>query len=107
MIGTVANRYNYIDKILLINPATKLDQKELSNMQARKKNKNIVLVGNKDGSYEYRNKYSEYAKVHIVMNADHHFSGESLKNFISAADMYLFRRTPFLFLRQLARLEKE
>lgn len=90
MAGATAHMYDYIDKILLINPATGLEQSELSNLQNREKNKNIILIGEKDPSYKNRDEYSKYAKIHVVKNADHHFSGHSFTKFINAADKYLF-----------------
>ncbi len=90
MLGATAHLFDYIDKILLINPATGLEQNEFSNMSERDKNKNIILVGDKDPSYDNYNEYSKYAKVHIIKGADHHFSGDNFVNFLNAADRYLF-----------------
>ena len=90
MLGATAHLFDYIDKILLINPATGLEQNEFSNMSERDKNKNIILIGDKDPSYDNYNEYSRYAKVHIIKGADHHFSGECFTSFLNAADEYLF-----------------
>lgn len=90
MIGATAHIYDYIDKILLINIATGLERSELTNLQNRDRSKNIILIGEKDPSYKNRDEYSKYAKIHIVENADHHFSGDSFAEFINAADKYLF-----------------
>lgn len=90
MIGATAHIYDYIDKILLINPATGLDQNELTNMSERHIDKNIILIGDKDPSCEHCDEYSKYAKVHIVKGADHHFSKNSFTDFLNAADKYLF-----------------
>ena len=65
MIGATAHLYDYIDKILLINPATGLDQNELSNLSERDKN-------------------------YVVKGADHHFSGDSFTAFLNSAEEYLF-----------------
>lgn len=90
MLGATAHLFDYIDKILLINPATGLEQDELSNMSERDNNKNIILIGDKDQSYDNYNEYSKYAKVHIIKGADHHFSGDNFVDFLNAADRYLF-----------------
>lgn len=59
-------------------------------MSERDKNKNIILIGDKDPSYDNCNEYSKYAKVHIIKGADHHFSGDNFVDFLNAADRYLF-----------------
>lgn len=90
MLGATAHLFHYIDKLLLINPATGLEQNELANMSERDKSKNIILVGEKDPSYGNYDEYSKYAKVHIIKGADHHFSGDTFKVFLNAAEKYLF-----------------
>ena len=90
MIGATAHLYDYIDKILLINPATGLDQNELSNLSERDKNQNIILVGDHDPSYKNYDEYSKYAKVYVIKGADHHFSGDSFTAFLNSAEEYLF-----------------
>ena len=94
MAGAEAHKYSYIDKILLINPAMRLDFVEMKafeeGLKNRKKDKNFILIGSEDPSVIALIKYKDYANFHIVKGANHSFAGKHFKTFINAAEKYLF-----------------
>ncbi|WP_129735100.1 hypothetical protein [Candidatus Nanosyncoccus alces] len=91
MIGSVASMYDYIDKILLINPATLLDLNDYKSLKLRPKDSNIILIGEKDPSVEHIELFKDLGTVNIQRGADHHFSGSSFEDFLEATSKYIFK----------------
>ena len=91
MIGALAYSYDYVDQILMINPAVSLDREDFKSLAERKIQNNHVLIGSNDPSYKYRDEFAKYAQVHIVDGADHYFSDKYLDDFIDAPNYYLYR----------------
>lgn len=91
MIGALAYSYDFVDQILMINPAVSFDCEDFKSLAERKAELNHVLIGSNDPSYKYRDEFAKYAQVHIVEGADHYFSGEYLDDFINALNYYLYR----------------
>ena len=91
MISEVAPMYDYIDKILLINPATLLDNNAFNQLKGRARESNIFLIGDKDLSYDLINQFENLGVVNIEHGADHHFSGASFNTFLKAPAQYLFK----------------
>lgn len=90
VIGVLAYAYDFVDKILMINPAISLDREDFKSLYERDANLNHVLIGSNDPSYKYRDEFAKYAQVHIVDGADHYFSGDYLNEFIEAPNKYLY-----------------
>ena len=90
MIGSVASMYDYIDKILLINPATLLNLNDYKNLKSRSKDSNIILIGEKDPSMEYIELFKDLGTVIVQPGADHHFSGPSFEDFLAATSKLIF-----------------
>ncbi len=90
VIGALAYAYDFVDKILMINPAISLDREDFKSLSERDASLNHVLIGSNDPSYEYRDEFAKYAQVHIVDGADHYFSGDYLNEFIEAPNKYLY-----------------
>lgn len=90
VIGALAYAYDFVDKILMINPAISLDREDFKSLSERDANLNHVLIGSNDPSYKYRDEFAKYAQVHIVDGADHYFSGDYLNEFIEAPNKYLY-----------------
>ena len=91
MTASTASMYNYIDKVLLINPATLLKIEDYENLKDRSKESNIFLIGEKDPSLEYIDYFNSIGVVNIQPEADHHFSGSSLDAFIESPSKYIFK----------------
>ena len=91
MICEVAPMYDYIDKVLLINPATLLDNNTFEQLKSRARESNIFLIGDKDPSYKFINQFKNLGVVNIEHGADHHFSGSSFDAFLKAPAQYLFK----------------
>ena len=90
MAGSVAYMFDYIDKVLMINPVTRIDWDDMRSLIERPKSSNIFLIGDKDASYDLLKNYKQLGTVHVVRGADHHFSDKSLDSFIDAPARYLF-----------------
>lgn len=90
MIGSAASMYDYIDKVLLINPATLLGLDDYNSLKARPKESNIILIGEKDPSMNHLELFNDLGVVHVCPGADHHFSGSSFDDFIESPSKYIF-----------------
>lgn len=90
MTSIVSLIFDYIDKILLINPATLIDNDVFGDLNQRPRQSNIFLISEQDPSFKFVDKFKEVGTVYIQPNADHHFSGQSLEVFLSAPEKYLF-----------------
>lgn len=91
MIGAAASMYDYIDKVLLINPATLLKLEDYKSLENRPKESNIILIGEKDSAMDYIELFSNLGVVNIQPGADHHFSASSLDAFIDSPTKYIFK----------------
>lgn len=89
MVGTTASMYDYVDKVLLINPAIGLDIQSYENLKDRPKESNIFLIGENDPSLRYSDLFNSVGIVNIELGADHHFSGAAFDAFIEAPVKYL------------------
>ena len=90
MTSIVSLIFDYIDKILLINPATLIDNDVFDDLSQRPRRSNIFLISEQDPSFKLVDKFKEVGTVYIQPNADHHFSGQSFEAFLSAPEKYLF-----------------
>lgn len=90
MTSIVSLIFDYIDKILLINPATLIDNDVFDDLSQRPRQLNIFLISEQDPSFKLVDKFKEVGTVYIQPNADHHFSGQSFEAFLSASEKYLF-----------------
>jgi pimeloyl-ACP methyl ester carboxylesterase len=90
VIGALAYAYDFVDKILMINPAISLDREDFKSLSERDASLNHVLIGSNDPSHKYRDEFAKYAQVHIIEGADHYFSGDYLNEFIGAPNKYLY-----------------
>lgn len=90
MTSIVSLIFDYIDKILLINPATLIDNDVFDDLSQRPRQLNIFLISEQDPSFKLVDKFKEVGTVYIQPNADHHFSGQSFEVFLSAPEKYLF-----------------
>ena len=90
MTSIVSLIFDYIDKILLINPATLIDNDVFDDLSQRPRRSNIFLISEQDPSFKLIDKFKEVGTVYIQPNADHHFSGQSFEAFLSAPEKYLF-----------------
>ena len=90
MTSIVSLIFDYIDKILLINPATLIDNDVFGDLNQRPRQSNIFLISEQDPSFKFVDKFKEVGTVYIQPNADHRFSGQSFEVFLSAPEKYLF-----------------
>ena len=81
MTSIVSPIFDYIDKILLINPATLIDNDVFNDLSQRPRQSNIFLISEQDPSFKFVDKIKEVGTVYIQPNADHHFSANHLKPF--------------------------
>ena len=81
MTSIVSPIFDYIDKILLINPATLIDNDVFNDLSQRPRQSNIFLISEQDPSFKFVDKFKEVGTVYIQPNADHHFSANHLKPF--------------------------
>lgn len=93
MTSIVSLIFDYIDKILLINPATLIDNDVFDDLSQRPRQLNIFLISEQDPSFKFVDKFKEVGTVYIQPDADHHFSGQSFEAFLSAPEKYLFEET--------------
>lgn len=86
VVAQVTNEYPYINHLLLINPASKL------NIEGTKKGLNEfngkidILLGEEDPSLDD----FEGFEITVVKGADHNFSGEAFTAFLNAPNRYFF-----------------
>lgn len=90
MASIVSIIFDYIDKILLINPATLIDNDVFDDLSQRPRQLNIFLISEQDPSFKLVDKFKEVGTVYIQPNADHYFSDQSFEAFLSAPEKYLF-----------------
>ena len=90
MTSIVSPIFDYIDKILLINPATLIDNDVFDDLSQRPRQLNIFLISEQDPSFKLVDKFKEVGTVYIQPNADHYFSDQSFEAFLSAPEKYLF-----------------
>ena len=90
MTSIVSLIFDYIDKILIINPATLIDNDIFDDLSQRPRQLNIFLISEQDPSFKLVDKFKEVGTVYIQPTADHHFSGQSFEVFLSAPEKYLF-----------------
>lgn len=91
MISEVASMYDYIDKVLLINPTTLLNNDSFNELKKRPKELNLFLIGDQDPSFDFIDLFKEVGIVNIERGADHHFSGSSFDAFLKAPAQYIFK----------------
>ena len=90
MTSIVSLIFDYIDKILIINPATLIDNDVFDDLSQRPRQLNIFLISEQDPSFKLVDKFKEVGTVYIQPNADHHFSGQSFEAFLYPPEKYLF-----------------
>lgn len=90
IIAQIAWEYPYISRILLVNPAMKLNPYKIKKGLNELKGNNVtILVGSRDPSIS-ETKELGIERTIIVEGADHNFSGDHLKTFLEAPSRYLF-----------------
>ncbi len=96
IVAQIAWEYPEITRILLINPATKLGIDKIKyGLSEFGVDRITIIFGSEDpsvGDVDTIAKLSEAKNVntHILEGVDHNFSGDSLEEFISAPNLYLF-----------------
>lgn len=92
LIGTIAYEYDYITKLLLINPAKMLDTEPLLTGLDKFNGQATILFGGQDITADIIDKMTETgSRVEMVNGADHYFSGEHFNTFCDAPSKYLFK----------------
>jgi pimeloyl-ACP methyl ester carboxylesterase len=90
ILAQIAWEYPLISRILLVNPAMKLNPDKIKRGLAElNNNKLAILVGSKDPSIS-ETKELRIERTIIVEGADHNFSGDTFPLFLEAPDRYLF-----------------
>jgi predicted alpha/beta hydrolase family esterase len=86
----ISHEYPRIKRLLLINPATKLDMHRIESGLSKFNGETpTILIGSQDPSFA---DVGSLNNVNIVVEqgADHHFSGKSFKTFQDSPHNYLF-----------------
>lgn len=98
VIAQIAWEYPYASRLLLINPAMKLNGSKIIKGLSSLKNKDVtLLLGSKDPSLsQVKNLNSINLKTIVLDGVDHNFSGESIICFIESPDLYLFNDHPIV-----------
>lgn len=96
VIAMIAHEFPAIRQILLINIAMSLQPEDIVEGLAKFKGKTTVLIGDGDPSIEEVHNIQFLddrvnMNIEVAKDTDHYFSGESFKQFLEAADSYLFR----------------
>jgi pimeloyl-ACP methyl ester carboxylesterase len=94
IIARIAHEYDDIADILLINPALKLDsQAILAGLKKTEANVTIIF-GEDDPSVSFSAALREDGHDVVVLEGvDHHFTGDSIMDFIKLPQEYLFRES--------------
>jgi predicted esterase len=93
VIASIAWEYPMITKLLLINPAMKMDIHQMKRGAKEFGTEKItMLIGGNDPSIQQAREFSEQLgiKTIYVDGADHNFSGEAFQTFLDAPSKYLF-----------------
>ena len=96
VIAQIAWEYPFITRLLLINPATKLDLTRIKQgLVEFGAEKTTILVGSEDPSLAdieslSETKGLESLRTTVAEGADHYFSGEAFQIFLRAPGLYLF-----------------
>ena len=90
IISQIAWEYPFISKLLLINPATKLNPTKIKNGLFKfGDDKVTILVGSKDPSLKDITELKIKNTI-VIDGADHNFSGDAFASFLEAPKKYLF-----------------
>ena len=90
ILAQIAWEYPFISRILLVNPAMKLNPEKIINGLNELDDKDItILVGSNDPSMSETTKILK-GEIIVVDGADHNFSGDAFSIFLDATDRYLF-----------------
>ncbi len=91
LIGSIAYKYDFISKLLLINPASKLNLTMFFSGLQTFNGKTTILLGDHDPMFKYTERLQCLgSRVVVVSGADHNFSGEHFNTFLNAPAKYLF-----------------
>lgn len=96
VIAQIAWEYPFITRLLLVNPAVKLDLARIKQgLVEFGAEKTTILVGSADPSVAdikllREAKGFRALRTEIAEGADHHFSGEAFQVFLQAPEIYLF-----------------
>lgn len=91
LVGSIAYEYDFISKLLLINPASKLNRDTFFSGLQKFHGKATILLGDHDPMFKYAEKLQRLgSQIVVVPGADHNFSGEHFDTFLNSPAKYLF-----------------
>jgi len=82
IIARIAWEYPEIKKLLLVNPAFKMNPDNILSGLAKYTGDVRFVFGSKDPSIEWAKKLKEKYEVSVIDGSDHNFSGEYIETFI-------------------------
>lgn len=91
LIGSIAYEYDFISKLLLINPASKLNRDTFFSGLQKFDGKATILLGDHGPMFKYAEELQHLgSQIVVVSGADHNFSGEHFDTFLNSPAKYLF-----------------
>ncbi len=102
IVACIAWEYPNISRLMLINPATKLDMQKIKYGLAEfGGNKITILIGSKDPAAEHVKELTSanetaIMRTFVIEGADHNFSGDAFAVFMGAPHAHLFNQALYL-----------
>lgn len=94
IIARIAHEYDNITDLLLINPAQKLDSQAILTGLKKTKANVTIIFGEDDPSVSFSaDLRADGHAVVVLEGVDHHFTGDSISDFIKLPQEYLFRES--------------